>query len=65
MEELTEYERAVADVYDAKHEFQVAQSHFNNASDEFFDIANSQLTLATNKLNLAVQRARQLYIMNS
>ena len=63
--EMTEYERAIAEVYDAKHDFLIAKNQFENALPEFFDIANSQYTITSQRLDLAVKRVRQLYAYNS
>ncbi len=42
----------------AKKYLEVALYQFNNCEDLFFDVANQQLTIARQKLNLAIMKAK-------
>ncbi len=51
---------ALEEFQKAKHELYVAENHVQNCDGEFFDIANKQLTIAYDKVDVALQKQRKL-----
>lgn len=54
------YETAIEEFFQAVENVKHAQSNFNNALPEFFEIANSELTIAQMKCDIAQKKVRQL-----
>jgi hypothetical protein len=51
---------ALEEFQKAKHELYIAENHVQNCDVEFFDIANKQLTIAYDKVDVALQKQRKL-----
>jgi hypothetical protein len=49
---------ALQELEDAKRELSVAEYHFNNCETLFFEVANEQLTVAKNKVNIAIMKSK-------
>ena len=58
--ELTPYEMAVLNVQDAATNLRHAQANFNNASPDYFEVANTELTAARHKFDAALREAKAL-----
>lgn len=57
---LTPYEIAVQEVFNASVAVRQAMSNFNNATPEYFIIANQELTTAQQRYSIAVQKVKML-----
>ncbi len=53
---------AIEEIEKAKKELVVAEYHFNHCESKFFDIANAQLSVARQKLDVAVMKAKLLKV---
>ena len=56
---LTEQEIALRDLIEAKEEVQRAEIAFNEAEEEYFEIANAELTVAYLKWDLCVKKMKK------
>lgn len=54
----TPFEIAVDEFFNAAKEVRRAEENFNNASPEFFDIANEELTIAKKNYELAGKKVK-------
>ena len=57
---LTEQEEAYLSMLEAKEKYIIAEKNFNNAIDDYFDIANAELTLAKINYELSFTKLKQL-----
>ena len=58
--EPTPYEIAVKDFFAATRELQRAQSNFDNALPEYFEIANDELTIARTRVDVCNKKLKAL-----
>jgi hypothetical protein len=55
-------EQVKQELEQAKKELAVAEYHFDNCNEVFFDVANAQLTVARKKVDLALMKAKLLQV---
>ena len=58
--EPTPYEMAMHDFQAATREYQRAQTNFNNALPEYFEIANDELTIARTRLDACHKKLKAM-----
>lgn len=60
VKELSPYEIAVQEVFDAGIAVRHAESNFNYADPEYFEIANEELTAAKTRYSIAVKKVKKM-----
>ena len=59
--ESTEQDLALAEMIAARKKYEQAIENFNNADFDFFEIANSELTIAKLQLEVSILKLQKLY----
>ena len=59
--EPTEQDLALAEMIAARNKYEQALDNFNNADFDFFEIANSELTIAKLQLEVSILKLQKLY----
>lgn len=60
VEQLSEVDMLRIQLDDALEQLSIAESNFDNALPEFLDIANEELTIANNKVNVIIKKIKKL-----